>query len=604
MSGNINNINDEDGCSALGAVCPLLQDVFDTDQENEQWKDDATWILTSSFVIFTMQSGFGLLEIGCSSVGNEVNTMLKNVTDIIFGALAFYVVGYGIAYGTPSNPFMGLGDFFPDGKQVDSAIDSGVLYSRYLFQLSFAATSATIVSGCIAMRMRFEVYSAFAFYAVVIYAFCAHWIWADDGWLAELGFHDFAGGSAIHLHGAMNGLVAILFVGPRRGRFDGTRPESDFEESSPTSMLFGLFMLWWGWIGFNCGSTFGITDDKWLVAARAGVNTINASSGGGIAAMIYSKWYSNYYRPVDIVNGILGALVASSPTCAVVHTYDSLIIGAVASVLANWSNEYLVKRYLKLDDPVGALGVHAAGGLFGVLCVGLFGDQDLPGVDLANNGLFRGGGFELLGYQIIGALAVVAWSLVTMPPFFYFVGCLVGRNLANPRQGLRHDFDQMDPNIHGCTEDPKDVIIAEVSKALERRRQNSLRFLTAGGLGLGSVPSSMMDSGSGGNYDRSTTMGNRPNAETMREDEEDRTNRGASSTEQETMELEEKIPADELVAPSTVMGNNSTIHPEQAPTYASTWGRGFDSSSSQSTLIVDDDALTKNASSISQRTKT
>ena len=433
--------------------------------------------------------------------------MLKNVTDIIYGALAFYMLGYGIAYGTPSNPFMGLGDFFPDGEvdQTNSAIDSGVLYSRYLFQLSFAATSATIVSGCIAMRMKFEVYSAFAFYAVVIYAFCAHWIWSDDGWLAELGFHDFAGESAVHLHGAMNGLVAILFVGPRVGRFDGTRPESDFEESSPTSMLFGLFMLWWGWIGFNCGSTFGITDDKWLVAARAGVNTINASSGGGIIAMFYSKWITGgkYYRPGDVVNGILAALVASSPTCAVVHTYDSLVIGAVSAVLGNLTNDFVVKRYFRLDDPVGALGVHGMGGLFGVLCVGLFGDKDLPGVDLVENGLFRGGGFRLLGYQVIGAAAVSMWSFVTMPPFFYLVGALVSRNWRTPRKGLRYEYLQMDPHIHGCSEDPKELIVEEVNKALATRRQNSLPFLPSGRRlvipgGNDTTPSTVQD-GSGGN---------------------------------------------------------------------------------------------------------
>jgi Amt family ammonium transporter len=457
-------------CQSLSQACPLLEDILNTNSENEQWKDDATWILTSSFVILTMQSGFGLLEIGSCSSGNEVNTMLKNVADILFGALAFYFVGYGIAYGQPSTPFMGLGDFFPDGQTSENSIDSGVLYSRYLFQLSFAATSATIVSGCIAMRMKFEVYCGFAFYAVVIYSFVAHWVWADDGWLFTRGYHDFAGGSAVHLHGAVNGLIAILFVGPRRGRFDGTRPESDFEESSPTSMLFGLFMLWWGWIGFNCGSTFGISGDKWMVAARAGVNTINASAGGGVTAMIYSKYHSKgkFIRPPDVVNGILGALVASSPTCAAVHTYDSLIIGVIGALLACWVNDTVTKKWFQLDDPVGALGVHAAGGLWGILAVGLFGDGDLPGVDLIANGLFRGGGFELMWVQLLGTLAIATWSVVTMTPFFYFIGVTLSRDLSNPRIGLRHDFDQMDPHLHGCTEDPAEKITTEIAKAFER----------------------------------------------------------------------------------------------------------------------------------------
>lgn len=239
------------------------------------------------------------------------------------------------------------------------------------------------------MRMKFKTYCIFAYYAVIIYSFVAHWVWADNGWLATRGYYDFAGGSAVHMHGAMNGLVAILFVGPRRGRFDGTRPKSDFEESSPTSMLFGLFMLWWGWISFNCGSTFCITNDKWFVAARVGVNTINASIGGGMTAIIYSKVRSRgkYMRPADIANGILGGLVASSPTCSVVHTGESLIIGAIGSLGATFTNDTVMKKWLKLDDPVGAIGVHLIGGAWGTFAVSLFADARLPGTDIMSSGL-------------------------------------------------------------------------------------------------------------------------------------------------------------------------------------------------------------------------
>lgn len=458
----------ETTCSAISAGCPALEGAISASPENEQWKDDATWILTSSFVILTMQSGFGLLEIGCSTAGNEINVMLKNVSDILFGGLAFYLLGYGISYGQPSNAFMGLGDFLPDAA-VDP-VDEGVIYSRYLFQLSFAATSATIVSGCIAMRLKFEVYCAFAFYAVVVYAFCAHWVFAENGWLFEWGFHDFAGSSAVHLHGAMNGLVAILYVGSRTGRWDPARAR-DFEESSPTSMIFGLFMLWWGWIGFNCGSTFGITDDKWIVAARAGVNTINSSVTGGIASMVYSKFVTKgkYYRPADVVNGILGALVSSSASCAAVHTHDSLVIGVVGALLACWSNDFLFKKWSHIDDPVGALGVHGVGGIWGCLAVGLFADQDLAGVDLINNGLFRGGGLELMSRQIVGVLAVSMWSLVTMVPFFYLVGVGLSGDWKDPRHGLRHDYIHIDPNLHGCHENPEEMIQDTVDKALESR---------------------------------------------------------------------------------------------------------------------------------------
>ena len=161
-------------CDAIADSCPQLEDTIYPVYQDSLYADDTTWILTSSFVILTMQSGFGLLEIGVASPGNEVNVMMKNVCDLLFGAMAFYLVGYGIAYGTPSNGFMGLGDFAPS-EDFDDPVASGILYSQYLFQLSFAATSTTIVSGGIAMRMKFRVYCLFAFWAVTVYSFVAHW---------------------------------------------------------------------------------------------------------------------------------------------------------------------------------------------------------------------------------------------------------------------------------------------------------------------------------------------------------------------------------------------------------------------------------------------
>mmetsp|Transcript_27974 Transcript_27974/g.68122 ORF Transcript_27974/g.68122 Transcript_27974/m.68122 type:complete len:308 (+) Transcript_27974:1-924(+) len=243
-------------------------------------------------------------------------------------------------------------------------------------------------------------------------------------------------------------------------------------------MLFGLFMLWWGWIGFNCGSTFGITDNKWIVAARAGVSTLNTASAGGIVAMIYSRYRSGgqFIHPGDVVNGILGALVTSSPTCATVHTYDPLIIGAIGSLFTNWINDRVMKKWLRLDDPVGAIGVHLGGGLWGCIAVGLFADKNLPGTGLDVSGLFRGGGFELLGRQLIGLAAITAWSLVTMPPFFYIVGVLFSKDWRHPRKGLRHEYIQMDRNIHGCCEDPTDKITVEIEKALRVLERQSHRL--------------------------------------------------------------------------------------------------------------------------------
>ena len=217
--------------------------LFEQTNEGESrgYADDATWILTASFVILTMQSGFGLLEAGSCSPGYEINVMMKNIVDVIFSALAFYLVGYGIAFGRPDNPMLGLGDYPADGGYDE--VQSGLLYSRYVFQLSFAATATTIVSGCVAMRMKFSVYILFSFVSTIFYSFGAHWLFTDSGWLNQLGAHDFAGGASVHIFGGVNGLIAVLFLGPRQGRFDGTRPISDFFPSSPTSQVRYIYIM-------------------------------------------------------------------------------------------------------------------------------------------------------------------------------------------------------------------------------------------------------------------------------------------------------------------------------------------------------------------------
>jgi len=314
------------------------------------------------------------------------------------------------------------------------------------------------------------VYCTYSFYAVVVYSFVAHWVWADDGWLLQLGVHDFAGGGPVHLLGAVNGFVAILFVGARHGRFDGSRPESDFAPSSQTSMLFGLFMLWWGWIGFNCGSSFGITKQKWLVATRAGVTTINSTAGGGIAALLYTQIKSKgkHVQPGDVVNGILGALVAITPTCAVVHTYDAIIIGFIGAIVALISNDWFLR--IQIDDPVGALGVHGVAAIWGILAVGLFADSTSPGVDVAD-GLFRVGGWHLLAMQLLSVVAIIGWGCACSAPFFYMAGIILSRDERDPRKGLRMPLEEeiagADKHFHGYVAPTRGVKRSEGSRRLQ-----------------------------------------------------------------------------------------------------------------------------------------
>lgn len=229
---------------------------------------DATWILTSAFIIFAMQSGFGLLESGMASRKNETNIMVKNVVDVIYGGLAYWLFGFALSFGTGdySNSFCGVGYFF---VQTDNSSEEGWLNAKYFFQLSFATTATTIVSGAMAERIYLKSYTVFAFFHVFSYCFPAHWVWdKHTGWLYKMGFIDVAGASVVHVVGGVSGLVATMMLKPRYKRFASSGAARPVEISSPSNVLLGTFMLWWGWLGFNCGSTFGVSNGKWKLATR------------------------------------------------------------------------------------------------------------------------------------------------------------------------------------------------------------------------------------------------------------------------------------------------------------------------------------------------
>ncbi|XP_071037845.1 putative ammonium transporter 3 [Parasteatoda tepidariorum] len=322
----------------------------DVNFKNISW-DDATWIMTSSFIIFTMQSGFGLLESGYVNRKNEVNIMVKNSVDVIFGGLGYWMFGYAFSFGK----------------------DPG---SNFFI------------------------------------VFTLGWVWTKRGFLSSLNVVDIAGCSAVHLVGGASALVAAIMLKPRLGRYENGN-HSNPSLGSPTNALVGMFMLWWGWLGFNCGSTFGVSGHKWKYAARSAIVTINSSVGGGIAALVLSyltqrkKFIVTY-----LINGILASLVAITGGCALYHPWEAIIVGAVGSVLANCTVPLLDK--LHVDDPVGAIAVHGAGSVWGMLAVGLFVERDTL-MELSNGltGLFRGGGFKLLGIQLLAIVIVIFWSMVT-----------------------------------------------------------------------------------------------------------------------------------------------------------------------------------------------
>ena len=229
--------------------------------------DDATWILTSAFIIFTMQSGFGLLEAGLVSKKNEVNIMVKNAIDIVFGGLSYWLFGFGLSFGVGpgSNPFCGVGYFLTDADDDEM----GEVFAKYFFQLSFATTATTIVSGAMAERTSLKAYVLFSLLNTISYCFPAHWVWGRNGWLFELGAIDVAGCGPVHVVGGVSGLVSTLMLKPRLGKFTEDGKPNKMPMASLTNVLLGTFMLWWGWLGFNCGSTFGISGHKWKLASRS-----------------------------------------------------------------------------------------------------------------------------------------------------------------------------------------------------------------------------------------------------------------------------------------------------------------------------------------------
>ncbi|XP_033749231.1 putative ammonium transporter 3 [Pecten maximus] len=421
--------------------------------------DDATWILTSSFIIFTMQSGFGLLEagfvcgqnhinlmcnapgfglleVGCVSGRNEVNIMMKNAVDVIFGGISYWAVGYGLTFGMDygSNPFCGIGDFFVDSNDERM----GLLFATFVFQLSFATTATTIVSGAMAERTKLLSYILFSVLNTLVYCIPAHWEWATNGFLRTMGCVDIAGSGAVHLTGGVSALVAAIILQPRLGRYDkGTGQKTP---PNPVSALVGMFMLWWGWLAFNCGSTFGISGGKWQLASKSAVTTLIGSMGGGATGVIISFIINNRKYNVDyLVNSVLCALVSITAGCAVIRPWEALIIGSIGGVLAICSTKLMDK--LKIDDPVGATGVHGAGGIWGMLAVGLFAENDsLENTTRGRSGVFHGGGFYLIGIQLLSVVCLITWSALTSFILLIIIKYTVGLRLSEEEERLGADF--------------------------------------------------------------------------------------------------------------------------------------------------------------------
>ena len=365
------------------------------------------WFLIGAALVFFMQCGFAMVESGFTRAKNAGNIIMKNLMDFCIGAVMFILLGYSLMFG--EDYIAGLFGLPNLGLLTNYAGSSGD-WSNFVFNLVFCATAATIVSGAMAERTKFSSYCIYsAVISAVVYPIEAGWIWNSNGWLAKMGFHDYAGSTAIHMVGGIAALIGAMFLGPRIGKYaidkkTGKKKAKAIPGHSLTLGALGVFILWFGWYGFNGAAA---TDVDTL--ASIFLTTTLSPAVATVVTMIFT-WIKDGKPDVSMsLNASLAGLVAITAPCDCVDALGSIIIGAVAGILVVVVVELLDKK-LHIDDPVGAVGVHMANGIWGTLAVGLFS----TGYDGVGKGLFYGGGFKQLGIQLIGFLAVAAWTVVTM----------------------------------------------------------------------------------------------------------------------------------------------------------------------------------------------
>jgi Amt family ammonium transporter len=385
---------------------------------------DTVWVLLGAFLVFFMQAGFGMVEAGFIRAKNTCNILTKNFLDFCMASLGFFLIGYALMFGD-GNSFCGTEGWCLFG--IDSTTNGIPVYAFWLFQAAFCGAAATIVAGGMAERMKFPAYLIYSFLiSAFIYPIVGHWIWGG-GWLSNMGFADFAGSTVVHTVGGFAALVGTVILKPREGKYsiDG-KPTAIPAHSIPLASL-GVFILWFGWFGFNAGSTLGVTDGS--VIGRVAINTNLAAALGGIAAMI-TVW-TRFGKP-DLsmaMNGALAGLVAITAPCAFVEPWAALVIGASAGIIVVLGVEFLDK--LQIDDPVGAIPVHGICGIWGTLCVGIFGRQALG---LANNGFIYGGNPMQLGIQMVGSVSTVVFVVVSMGIVFKVIDLTMGLRVSREEE--------------------------------------------------------------------------------------------------------------------------------------------------------------------------
>ena len=411
------------------------------------------WFLIGAALVFWMQAGFAMVETGFTRAKNAGNILMKNLMDFCIGTVVFILIGFSLLLGEDMIGLIGKPgfDIFTNYAEFD--------WSNFVFNLVFCATTATIVSGAMAERTKFLSYCIYsAVISALIYPIEAHWIWGG-GWLAQLGFHDFAGSCAIHMVGGVSALIGAKLLGPRIGKFvkdkDGkiTKVNAFPGHNLPIGCL-GVFILWLGWYGFNGAACTSVEQ-----LGSVFLTTTVAPAIATVVCMIFT--WIKYGKP-DVsmcLNASLAGLVAITAPCDVTDVTGALIIGAVSGVLVVFG-VWLLDYKLHIDDPVGAVAVHCLNGIWDTIAVGLFATTSAPGND-SLTGLFYGGGFKLLGIQLLGFLAVAAWTAVTITITFLVIKAIVGLRVSE-----EEEIVGLDSCEHGLTSAYAGFSIMDISNTM------------------------------------------------------------------------------------------------------------------------------------------
>ncbi len=417
---------------------------------------DVMWTLLGAAMVFFMQAGFSLCEAGLTRAKNTGNILMKNLMDFCIGTPAYWLVGFGMMFGG-SGALIGEWDPFILGNYDFGSIPK---WCYVIFQTVFCATAATIVSGSMAERTKFSSYCVYsALISLVVYPVSGHWIWGG-GWLAELGFHDFAGSCAVHMVGGIAACIGAATLGPRIGKYDKEGKPRAIPGHNLTAVALGVFILWFCWFGFNGCSTVSMSSDEAVLSASLIFMNTNLAAAVATCVVLALTWV--LYKKPDVsmcLNGALAGLVAITAGCDVVDPFGAFFIGLIAGVLVVASVEFFDKT-AKIDDPVGAVSVHGACGMFGTLAVGLF---------ATDGGLFYGGGIRLLGTQAVGVLAVAAWVAVMMTIIFQVIKHTIGLRVEQ-----EIEIDGLDLHEHGLASAYSGFAIHDVMGTLDVNENTDL----------------------------------------------------------------------------------------------------------------------------------